>query len=1160
MKLNIDELINCFSDDLLRRLLEANSSFKPESEELFYEGYDKFQDLRYLGSIEFEDTNRLGLFSIKVNKELNERSGKKEQYKLGKQIQEEHRLDLAIFAFYDEQGSFRLSLIYKEYAGTKSATSSYKRFTFYVNKKLTNKTFKDQIGKCNFSSFGEIKSAFSVEPVTKAFYEEIQTWYFNALDKIHLPDDFKFSDNPEKDREIRNSTSLIRLITRVIFIWFLKEKSLVPEDLFSEDRIGNIIKDFKTSNNYYNAILQNLFFATLNSDESQRGFAEDKGYPMNVSNYGIKTLYRYLDKFLISKDEILEIFSTVPFLNGGLFDCLDKENENKKVIYLDGFSRNKDKQARIPDYLFFQPEEERIDISNYIQGGNKKSVRGLFDILKSYNFTIDENTPFDQEIALDPELLGKVFENLLAAYNPETSTTARKATGSYYTPREIVDYMVEESLFHHFLNILGQSDENTEKLRNLLSYSSEENPFNESDTKRLIEAIFDLKVLDPACGSGAFPMGILHRLTFILGKLDPDNEYWYELIYRKAVNESKEIFANEDKSEREIMLKELNDSFDKSFADPDYARKLYLIENCIYGVDIQPIAIQISKLRFFISLVIDQKVDKNRPNSGIKALPNLETKFIAANSLIGIDRPQNLLYIDDIEEIEGKIKQIKHKFFQAKTRNNKMNLQKRDKELRKRLSEMLNKVIPFEDSEKIANFDIFDQNSSAEWFDPEWMFGVRDGFDIVIGNPPYIQLQKNAGLLAKRYRNFNYKVFNSMGDIYALFYEKGIDLLKEDSHLCLITSNKWMRAGYGENLREFFTKLNPKILIDLGPGVFESATVDTNILLVQKKGNQKELIATTLQKEDKENILNAIKEKGVILDKLSKDAWFIGSSAEQKLKEKIERIGKPLKDWDVKIYRGILTGLNEAFIITTEKKDEILANCKTEEERKRTSEIIKPILRGRDIKRYYYEWAGLWLLWIYQGINIEKYPSILQHLLPFKKKLEVRTGGAKIAGDPSTVPYKWYELQVDSAAHISEFEKEKVVWQRITQEPTFCLVEPNVFILDSMAFFTGNKLKYVMALLNSKVIYEYVKMIVHQYGFTGFRLSNQYVEVMPLPPITPPNEALVKRIESLVDKILAAKKQTPQADTSEWEREIDEIVYKLYDLTNEEIRIIEGGR
>ncbi len=1164
MRLNIDELINNFSNNLLKSLLEANSSFKPEVDELYYEGYDKFQDLRYLGNIEFEDMNRLGLFSIKVNKELNERSGKKEQYKLGKQIIEDHSLDLAIFAFYDEQGSFRLSLIYKEYVGTKSALSSYKRFTFYVNGKLTNKTFKDQIGKCNFSSVEEIKSAFSVEPVTKAFYDEIQTWYFNAMDKIYFPDDFKFSDNTKQDKEIRNSTSLIRLITRIIFIWFLKEKSLIPEDLFSEDKIKNIVKDFKNSNNYYNAILQNLFFATLNSDESQRGFAEDRGYPMNVSTYGIKTLYRYLDKFLIGKEEILKLFSTVPFLNGGLFDCLDKENDDKKVIYLDGFSRNKDKQAKIPDRLFFQPEEVKIDISNYIQGGNKKTVRGLFDILKSYNFTIDENTPFDQEIALDPELLGKVFENLLAAYNSETSTTARKATGSYYTPREIVDYMVEESLFHHFLNVLDSSDENTKNLRNLLSYSSEGNPFDEDDTKLLIDSIFNLKVLDPACGSGAFPMGILHRLTFILGKLDPDNKYWYELIYNKTINESKEIFISTDKSEREAMLKELNDSFDKSFADPDYARKLYLIENCIYGVDIQPIAIQISKLRFFISLVIDQKVDKNRPNSGIKALPNLETKFIAANSLIGIDKPQNLLYTEDIEEIEEKIKQIKHKFFQAKTRTAKMSLQKKDKELRERLSEMLSKDIPFEDSKKIANFDIFDQSSSADWFDPEWMFGVRDGFDIVIGNPPYIQLQKNAGLLAKMYRKFNYKVFNSMGDIYTLFYEKGIELLKENGHLCFITSNKWMRAGYGELLREFFSRHNPKVLVDLGPGIFESATVDTNILLIQKKDNENELMATVLQKEYKENILGAVSEKGVILDKLSKDVWFIGSSAEQRLKEKIERMGKPLKEWDVKIFYGIKTGLNEAFIITTEKRDEILRNCKTEEERERTNKIIKPILRGRDIKRYYYEWAGLWVIVAKYGYYKEAnlYPSVTSHLKQYEDALKNRgqcryTRAGKIIKNDFEGQHHWLEL--DNNPHdtyLFEFEKEKVVWTPVNSEYSFTILPSGYFFNNSIFMITECITKYFCAFFNSNLIRYFLTFLFSSEDNYTYA-SKENMEKIPIPPITSTNGSLIKHIEELTDGILNAKKQNPLANTSEWEKEIDELVYRLYGLTKEEIEIIE---
>lgn len=377
-----------------------------------------------------------------------------------------------------------------------------------------------------------------------------------------------------------------------------------------------------------------------------------------------------------------------------------------------------------------------------------------------------------------------------------------------------------------------------------------------------------------------------------------------------------------------------------------------------------------------------------------------------------------------------------------------------------------------------------------------------------------------------------------------------------------------MRAGYGEILRSFFSKLNPILLIDLGPGVFESATVDTNILLIQKANNNYKLLAVTLQKEDNNtDIAKQLNERGIILNKLTKDAWFIGSNAEQRLKEKIEKIGKPLKDWDVNIYYGIKTGLNEAFIITTEKRNEILASCKSDDERKRTEAIIKPILRGRDIKRYYYEWAGLWVILAkfgsYKFIPTE-YPAIYNHLKQYEKDLKNRGQCRYTRNQQNKInsefqgQHHWLELDNNPKDdYLAEFEKEKVVWQRITQEPTFCLVEPNVFILDSMAFFTGKNLKFIMTLLNSKLIYKYVEMIVHQYGFTGFRLSNQYVEIMPLPPITASNQGIVSQIESLVDKILSSKKQNPQTNTQELEREIDRLVYKLYDLTDEEIKIVE---
>ncbi|RME14360.1 MAG: restriction endonuclease, partial [Bacteroidetes bacterium] len=511
-----------------------------------------------------------------------------------------------------------------------------------------------------------------------------------------------------------------------------------------------------------------------------------------------------------------------------------------------------------------------------------------------------------------------------------------------------------------------------------------------------------------------------------------------------------------------------NDVFENNASD--YGRKLYLIENCIYGIDIQPIAVQIAKLRFFISLIVDQKINSHKENFGIRSLPNLETKFVAANTLIGLEKSQQLSFRNpEIEKKENELKQLRHEYFTANTRKRKLELQKKDKILRKEIAELLEKDgWPETTARQIAAFDPYDQNHFANWFDPEWMFGITSGFDIVIGNPPYIQLQKNSGQLAKLYEKQNFQTFARTGDIYALFYEKGMQLLKDNGILAYITSNKWMRAGYGEKLRVFFTLFNPIILIDLGPDVFENATVDTNILFLQKNKPQTtfQLKAITLQKNDRNNIARALLEQYTTLEKLSADAWFIGSSAEQQLKEKIERIGKPLKDWDVKIYRGVLTGLNEAFIITTEKRNEILANCSVAEasrfggltERERTEAIIKPILRGRDIKRYYYEWAGLWVIFIpwhfplHEDTSIQgasekaekefqkQYPAIYSHLLEFKEPLSKRNK------EETGIRYEWYALQRCAATYYPEFEKEKVVYGQFQDYAEYSFCEAGIYL------------------------------------------------------------------------------------------------------------------
>ncbi len=527
-----------------------------------------------------------------------------------------------------------------------------------------------------------------------------------------------------------------------------------------------------------------------------------------------------------------------------------------------------------------------------------------------------------------------------------------------------------------------------------------------------------------------------------------------------------------------------------------YGFKRHCIEHSLYGVDIDPGAVEIAKLRLWLSLVVDEDDIKN-----IKPLPNLDYKIVCGNSLLDVE---NDLFND---HLFAELEKLKPLHFNETNPSIKQELKK-----------------------KIDNL-IFQITNGHSEFDFEVYFSEvfhqKDGFDIVIGNPPYIQLQKaidRKNKVADLYKNQNYKTFERTGDIYCLFYEKGLSILKNNGILTFITSNKWMRAGYGEKLREFFSNQNPMVLVDLGPNVFESATVDTNILIIQKAANKNNLLATTINENKKDNldISQYVQKNSVTLTRLTKDAWFIGSDAEQRLKEKIERMGKPLKDWDVKIYRGVLTGLNEAFIISTEKRNEILANCRDEDERRRTEAIIKPILRGRDIKRYYYEWAGLWVIGTFPALrlNIEDYPAIKKYFLDHfdirqleqsgKKYPELGFDARKKTGN------KWFETQ-DQIAYYPEFEKEKVVWQRITQEPTFCLVDKNTFVLDSMAFFVSDRnLKYQMAVLNSKVIYFYVNKIVHQYGFTGFRLSNQYVEIMPIPPITPANEPIVRQIEELV--------------------------------------------
>jgi adenine-specific DNA-methyltransferase len=467
------------------------------------------------------------------------------------------------------------------------------------------------------------------------------------------------------------------------------------------------------------------------------------------------------------------------------------------------------------------------------------------------------------------------------------------------------------------------------------------------------------------------------------------------------------------------------------------------------------------------------------------------------------------------------------------------------------------------DVQKIISFDILDPTAKADWFDPEWMFGVVDGFDVVIGNPPYVRqekIKKDKPLLQKQ----GYEVFTSTADLYVYFYEKGYQLLKQKGVLAYITSNKWMRAKYGENLRKFLKEKTTIIkLIDFGGyRVFEQ-TVDTCIILFKKekppKGHTFEFLTVPSDVKDLESYLENANWQKMEQDKLSNNGWTLGDDKVLSLKEKIEKVGKPLKEWDVKIYRGIITGYNDAFIIDTETRNRILANCKDEEERKRTEEIIKPVLRGRDIERYRYKWAGLWIILATKHTITS---CVLDYLKKHKEALEKRAGNQE-----------WYELQAPpSREKINLLLLDKIGYSDIGFK--FAFIQNGIVGLNTTYFIIPYKnrenrrriLLYLLGLLNSKLIMFYYRNIAQVLSKEATRGFSIYVEQLPIPPITPQTQPLADQIVQKVQEILTLT-QSPDFETSqekqqkvkELEREIDQLVYKLYGLTEEEIKIIESN-
>jgi len=888
----LTDLIRNYSSENLAKFFRWKSrDFAPTKESINHISEEGFQDIQKLGEIQFSNKDQLLVCSIKVTKDLTERSGKKAQFELAKKILKYYQ-DLydGIFVFHDANGNFRFSLIYANYLGTHKSFSNYRRFTYYVSPQLTNNTFKQRVGNGDFSSLDKIKEAFSVEKVTKEFYQEISYWYFWACQQVRFPEAAEREDNGRQ-------VSVIRMITRLIFIWFMREKGLVPAQLFDRQTVEKWLRELDDqSSSYYLAVLQNLFFATLNTKVKNRQFRSEVRGP-NGHNPDFDNPYKYRHQALFAQPERLEeYFCEIPFLNGGLFDCLDNKRQGD---YFDGFSDVKKNQPYVPNQLFFSPEQP-ADFNNELGTKNQKfKVKGLFEILGAYNFTIDENTADDKDVALDPELLGRVFENLLASFNPETSTTARKATGSYYTPREIVDYMVDESLKAYLRQNFQNLPEVDQNLDWLLSPQVEGNPFTAKQSERIIRMVENVRIVDPAVGSGAFPMGVLNKLVLILSKLDPHGNLW-----ERAQLDS--VAQIPDPQIRAEVQSKIRRSFQEK--NHDYGRKLYLIQKCIYGVDIQQIAVEIAKLRFFISLLVDETVDREKDNWGIEPLPNLDFKIMQGNSLIsvyegidlgprgGIEPSQPGLYAGQGEKAEL-IRLLRDKKAQYQGESDHNNKQALQKEIDKYLLDIF-KVNALEQRQEYASRLAFIDRKYQSIPDPKtreklkaiekekvskemgininasgralnsystkqmkrdffpWglffaeVFEEKGGFDIAISNPPYVKKENLSreviDLLASEFQESTTgKSKGWSDDLYVHFIFKAIDLVKESGIVTFITNDSFIGLSTKIRVRNAFLDNELKSIVKCPLELFD-ATIYTAVFILQKRAPLQESYTTGL--------------------------------------------------------------------------------------------------------------------------------------------------------------------------------------------------------------------------------------------------------------------------------------------------------------------------
>lgn len=1066
-----------------------------------------------LGSFNTADDRIIGLYLVKVKPEVWLERNKVGLRELLRSVYK-YDVDGALIVF-EQADKWRLSFVseirtFDEEGNITKKVTEPKRYTYLLGKGEKTKTPVDRL----FSILGkklyleEIRNAFSVEALNEEFYKIVARHFYQLVgategkgakaityDRVlNLPIG-KPTDNTSK--KIYQEFA-VRLIGRTVFCWFLKVKksdegiSLLPEHLLSSEAV-------KRNSNYYHSILEKLFFQTLNTPMPERW----------------KDLPNGCEK--------------IPFLNGGLFEpqIEDYYKPNKTTGFSDHINT-----LKIPDEWF----------------------KEFFENLEQYNFTIDENSVVDIEVSVDPEMLGRIFENLLAEIDPDSGETARKATGSFYTPREIVDYMATESLVLYLHN---QTQIDKELLKPIFKIDSEVS-FSKSNSEKILEALDRLKILDPACGSGAFPMGVLQKIVMALQKLDRNAEWW----------KARQI----SRIENALLRRQVKEKLELTTVE--YARKIGVIQNTLYGVDIQPIAAEISKLRCFLTLVVDENIDETKPNRGVEPLPNLEFKFVTADALLKLPDEKDFggLFnsFDDLE----KLKQIRLDYLQSYGEH-KNELKAEFKRIQDKIAKQQIKHGVADVNSRaflISSWNPF-SNEKVDWFDPSWMYGVDD-FDIVIGNPPYLRVQGIDPAIKKKYEA-TYISAKGAYDLYILFTERGQQLLSEKGTLNFIQPDKWINGALGKGLRKITAPHIYKLISFKHYQVFNASTYSSLLWITKKKqehGTYAELDKDLLSNTHLQNWLNELKSDDFTIianSTLNEDAWFFTKKAAAIILNKLNKHKRKARDVFERIFTGLQTSLDEVYFLSNcEVSSKFVKGYSQALDKIITIEdgLVKPLLKGDSIKRYGKLSTDTYVIFPYQ-ISIENqkekatpispdslkrdYPKGWSYLIECEDMIKNREHG-KIKSDKD-----WYKYLYPK--NLTLFNKERLLCPYISSKSQFTYDKEGAFYANTKVYGLIKKTQnkdsylYLLSVLNSSINWFYMTNVSAVFRGGYYVYTPIYLNDFPIPVADKTQQKIMSALTEYIyflkslDEINPINNHVPNSHLVQlFEEVIDALVYELY--------------